>query len=317
MRHAVMCVRSTAPIAQQERKRGSTKSRGIICGTPYDTTKTVDVTHRSDLRSNGEENSATANEICRKRTVNLSRVWQIQIGHDLCKFLLAFGQPWVCDFLGLDGGAQPPLVVVRRVDDGVVWQREELVVDRVVEVGGRSLLEVGAAAAADEQHIAREDGAQRLAHERDAAVGVPRRREHAQQRPAVRPADALALLEHHVRLGARCGGDGGAQPAHALLQLARASDVVRVAVRVQSLRQRQALRRDHLQVAIHLLEDGVDDDGLLGLAVGQDVGVGRRAAALRLGPVEELGDRDGLEVVLVDALAEDGEHLRLGRAASV
>jgi|AntRauMFilla1563_2_1112583.scaffolds.fasta_scaffold208010_2 hypothetical protein len=57
-------------------------------------------------------------------------------------------------------------------------------------------------------------------------------------------------------------GDDRLDPLHAFLNLAAARDVVRVAVRVQAVLQVQAQARDHGQVAVHHLQDRVDQQRL-------------------------------------------------------
>ena len=64
------------------------------------------------------------------------------------------------------------LVVVRRVDGGVAAQGEDAVVDGTVQLLGRAPLEVRAAAAVDQQRVAREHGAVVVEDEGKATRGV-------------------------------------------------------------------------------------------------------------------------------------------------
>lgn len=78
-----------------------------------------------------------------------------------------------CARIGFKFDARAHLVVVRRVDGGAVAQGQDAVVHRAVELLGGPTLEVCAAAAADQQRVAREYGAVVIEDEGQAPSRVP------------------------------------------------------------------------------------------------------------------------------------------------
>ena len=76
--------------------------------------------------------------------------------------------------------SQITIVVVAGKHGILVAQREYLFVYGVEETFGAALLKVGASATTYEQGVAREHDLGRVAHERHAAVRVPRSRERVQ-----------------------------------------------------------------------------------------------------------------------------------------
>ena len=90
-------------------------------------------------------------------------------------------------------------IVVRRIEQAGLGQREDARAHRAVERARVALLEVGAARAADHQAVAGEGHALVVEHVGDAAVGVARRRAHFEGAPAER--DPVAVLQQPV--GAR------------------------------------------------------------------------------------------------------------------
>ena len=88
---------------------------------------------------------------------------------------------------------------------------------------------------------------------------MPRGREDLEPPPATRPLDELAVGDVAVGARARRLGDDRPHRGEAPLERAGARDVVRVAVRVEREREREAERGDRCEIAIDLLEDGLDE----------------------------------------------------------
>ncbi len=148
-----------------------------------------------------------------------------------------------------------------------------------------AVLEIGAAGAADEQRVAGEDA---VAHQEAVrVVRVSGRIEHVERETLDGELVALghahgdhvdlALFAHH--------GDA----VGAVAQRAEAGDVIGVQVRVDRLDQLEIELAHELDVAIHLLQNGIDDQRLAAVPAGEQVSVGSRDA------VEELAeDHPGL-----------------------
>ena len=61
-----------------------------------------------------------ADEVCRERFVDLLRVGQAQVSHELDEFRLRLGQSRVGALFLADSRSPPPFVVVRRINYRVV-----------------------------------------------------------------------------------------------------------------------------------------------------------------------------------------------------
>ena len=94
-------------------------------------------------------------------------------------------------------------------------------------------------------------------------------------------------LDEDVSLAATLGREDGLTARQELLEPPCACDVVGVDVGVHHVLQHQPQLPNQLGVSLRLLYDGVDDDGLLGLAVPQEVGVG---GGLRVKQLSEYHD---------------------------
>src|SRR3546814_17437822 len=88
----------------------------------------------------------------------------------------------------------------------VVGQREQTVRDRIPGRAGVAVLKIGAATAADQQHVAAEYGARtiRIEHEAERFVGMTRRVQRLQHDDT--DADALAISQRSEerRVGKEC-----------------------------------------------------------------------------------------------------------------
>ena len=113
-------------------------------------------------------------------------------------------------------------------------------------------LEVGAAAAAYEQRVSREDDAELRVIVTHAASSVAGRGEHLESARARRPAHLLTLSQQLISLCSRRCADRRAEPRDPLLERARARDVVGVRVGVEGEHELSAHRFDGGEVAIHL-----------------------------------------------------------------
>ena len=91
---------------------------------------------------------------------------------------------------------------------------------------------------------------------------MPRCREDLEPPPATRPLDDLAVGDVAVGARTRRLGDDRLDRREAPLERAGAGDVVGVAVRVEREREREAERGDRGEIAVDLLEHGIDEDGL-------------------------------------------------------
>ena len=83
-----------------------------------------------------------------------------------------------------------------------------------------------------------------------------------------------AHLDQEVGLATTLGGEDGLTAREELLQPAGASDVVGVDVGVHHVLEAQPQLPHQLGVSLGVLDDGVDEERLLGVTVPQEVGVG-------------------------------------------
>ena len=148
--------------------------------------------------------------------------------------------------------------------------------DAVVEVRRAAGLKIGAAAGFDQQSIASE---QELLYRRVDEVGVVvvrvSGREQRMQRH--RPhAERLSLLHADVGAG-QIEHLGVGDPAlRALLEPARAGEVIGMDVGLQRRHQGQSHVLEHLQVAFRGIQHGIDEDCLPRLLAADEIGVGAR-----------------------------------------
>jgi hypothetical protein len=162
---------------------------------------------------------------------------------------------------------------MRRIKQAVGGQRENLLAHRAVHRRWVALLEVGAAAAADQQAIAGERHRAVIEDKSEAAGGVARRRAHHQPPPA--ESDDIVL--HQIAVGS---GNAARLRHHdltagALLHQRGPGDVIGVDMGFQRGDEVEAEFGDERRVAPHLLENRVDQHRGAALAVAQQIGVGR------------------------------------------
>ena len=93
----------------------------------------------------------------RHRHVHHLRIGQLQIVHQIDIFVDRFDpEPRIEQLFLADGRDGIALVVVRRIDQRLVGQLQQLAEDRIVLRARIAVLEIGAAGAADEQRVAGE-----------------------------------------------------------------------------------------------------------------------------------------------------------------
>ena len=234
---------------------------------------------RADLRS-------AALEIGRHGDIDLLGMRQAQIGHVAAEIAFAqlAAQARVEAALFGDAAGGQAAVVVGGIEQAAVRQGKDLVMDGSVEPARVALLEVGPAAAPDQQAVAGERHRAVVQNVGDAAAGVAGRRAHREMTLA--EADMVVLGQQAVgALGTRSGGQQDAT-VETLLEQPGARDVVGVDMGLQGRHEVQAELLDQRAVTLTLLEHGIDHDRLLRLGAAEHIGVGRR---LR---VEELAEQD-------------------------
>jgi hypothetical protein len=174
---------------------------------------------------------------------------------------------------------------VARVEARVAGEAQDLLVDRGVERPRISLLEVGAAAPADEEGVAGERHPRLRADVRDAAVGVARGAARLERKAP--EGDRVAVPHEPVR-----GAHAGPLPqdetaAESRPERAARGHVVGVDVGLERLRELELQLLEELDVPLELLPHGVDQQRLARHLVRQEVGVGGRRG------VEELAEDHG------------------------
>ncbi len=89
--------------------------------------------------------------------VDLLWIGQVQRGHNLDELIHGLsGQPRVALALLADGADVAVMIIVRRVDQAIVGQGEQLFGDRTVQRLRVASLEIGSAGAVDQQRVAGE-----------------------------------------------------------------------------------------------------------------------------------------------------------------
>ena len=195
----------------------------------------------------------------RHRDVHHLRVRQFQVVHqrDIVVDRLHL-QARIVALLLADGGDGVALVVVRREDQRLVGQAQQLAEQRFVLRARVAVLEIGAAGAADQQRVA---GEHAVAHQEAVGiVGVAGRVQHVDAEAL--DGELVAFGEphrHHVGLGVLAHHRDA---MGAVAQRAEAGDVVGVQMGVDRLDQLEVEFADQLQIAIDLLQHRVDDQRL-------------------------------------------------------
>ena len=148
-------------------------------------------------------------EVGRHRDIELFRVRQVQIVHVAGEIGFAglAAEARVEMPLLADAGRGQPAIIMRRIEQTIVGQGEDLLMHRAVHRARIALLEIGPAAAADQQAIAGEGHAPVVEHIGQAAAGMARRLAHLQ----IAPAKGDHVVGHQIAVGPR-GAAVGRQP---------------------------------------------------------------------------------------------------------
>ena len=164
-----------------------------------------------------------------------------------------------------------PAVIVPRIDEAAIGQREDLLAHAAIEHARIAALEVGAATAADEERIARERHRAIVDHVGDAAIRV------AGGGPGLDV--ALSELNLFARFDIAIGADSAAgagqddAAAELLAQQPRAGDMIGVHVSLEGPGELEAELVDERGVAPRLLEHRVDQQRLTRRGVGEKIRV--------------------------------------------
>ena len=166
------------------------------------------------------------------------------------------------------------------VQHEVVGQREDLLVDRLVQRLCVPLRKIRPPTPADEQGVTGERQPALGQHKRQTSVRVSGCGADFQVEIAECHPVAVGYL--HVGFGFADGRDDALAGRDAFFQCTGSGHVIGVHVRVEGVAQVQAEVVDHLQVSVGHLVDRVDDDRVLRLPVGQEVRVGVRVGVEQL-----------------------------------
>ncbi len=173
-----------------------------------------------------------------------------------------------------DAGDGEAAIVVRRIEQAGLGQREDAAAHRAVERAGVALLEIGAARATDHYTVAGEGHALVVEHVGHAAAGMARRRPDLER--ALAEGHAIAVLQHEVGTR-RTAGVGQRDPAaQPILHQPRAGDMIGVDMGLERPQELQPQLGHKRRIAPDLLEDGIDHHRLACRRAAQQVGVGRR-----------------------------------------
>src|SRR5208282_82085 len=187
------------------------------------------------------------------------------------------------------------VVMARQHDEGVV-EREEPVVQAVVELGRVAARKVGPSTLPDEERVA--GGDVPLEDVEDAVLGVARRVDHMEPEPPDR--HGVPVGDGDVLVDRRDAVGDDLRPG-ALLHVLVAGDVVWVAVGVQDVSDLHAPRIDRLEHGVDA-ERGVDHDPLPTGFLRHEVG--------------EVKIRPDAELVEEHAPARRGAYLRVGEVVT-
>jgi len=201
-------------------------------------------------------------------------IGQVQFRHDVAEALqrYRFTESGIALlFLG-DGRDSSTAVVMAGIDQGVVWQREQLVSNAVKQVVGAAVLKVSPTAAVDEQCITAE---QAISEEiGKVPVCVPGGMQGCELQAADDERDTF--FDAHIRAGQLVDSRPRDTAAGLLLQLQRGGDVVGMYMGVQGERQLQVQPGQLGQVAVRCGNDRVDEHGLAGVLAPEYVGISGR-----------------------------------------
>ncbi|MCY1301398.1 hypothetical protein D9M70_510090 [compost metagenome] len=222
-------------------------------------------------------------DVGRHRHIHHLRVRQLEVVHQVDIFVDGFHpETWIEVLLFADGRNRVALVVVRRVDERLVRQLQELVEDRVILLARVAVLEIRAPGAADQERVTGKDPPPHVAAHQEGIgiVGMAGRIEHV---------EAETLDRHPVALRNPHGNDVGRRLlAHhgdamgLVAQRPEPGDVIGMEMGIDRLDQPEVEFADELQVTLDLFQYRIDDQRLAALAAGDQVGIGAGHAVEQL-----------------------------------
>ncbi len=213
--------------------------------------------------------ACAAFEVGRDRLVDARGHRQVEIVHDGKELLAGLAGDASVEAPFLADAAHPaPLVVVRRIDEDLLVEREELLGNARPERLRAAVLEVGTSTAADKQSVAGEDPV--APQVRDASRRMPGGGDR--ENFLVAEEDHVAVTEQAV-VALRM-----AVPAHrrlrarGLFERVRGGHVIGVHVGLERVLEREAVLAQQAHVALDLLGDRIDQHGLVARVVGDEIG---------------------------------------------
>ena len=165
-----------------------------------------------------------------------------------------------------------------RGKDQRLFRQPHQALQALVLGAGIAVLEIGAAGAADEQRVAGEHAIAEM--EAVGIVGVAGRVEHVEAHALDAEPVAVGNPHRHDVDLALLAHDRDA--ARAVAQRAQAGDVVGVQMRVDRLHELKIELLHQLEVAVDLLQHGIDDERFAAPTAGEDVAIGARDAVEQL-----------------------------------
>ncbi len=182
-------------------------------------------------------------------------------------------EPWIEAALLGDAGHREAAVIMRRIEQAIVGQVEDLVVHRAIYRRRVALLEIRATAATDRQAIAGKGHAAVIQYIGQAAVGMPRGR--ANHKPPATEGYHIVLCQ--VAVGTRCATPRRQHDLAAQTPLEQPSTghVIGMNMSFQRRDQAEVKLIDKGPITTDLLEHRIDQHRLTGALITQQIGVGR------------------------------------------
>ena len=220
----------------------------------------LDCDLRLPERARDRRLARAAFEIGRDRLVDARRHGQVEIVHDGKELLAGLARDARVEAPFLADAAHPAsLVVVGRIDEDLLVEREELLGDARPQRLRAPVLEIGAPAAADEEGVAGEDPV--APQVRDASRRMPGGGDR--ENFLVAEEDHVAVLEQAVvALRIAVPADRGLR-AGGPLERVRGGHVVGVHVGLERVLESETVLAQETHVALDLLGDRIDQDSLV------------------------------------------------------
>jgi hypothetical protein len=191
--------------------------------------------------------------------IDLLGVRQSEIGEIADKIGLAerAAYPWIIALLLVHRRCRRAAIVMRRQEQTIVRQREDLLLDRMIELLRITMLKIGSPTAAYQQRVTGESARKIVENIGETAIGMARRRADFERARA--ELDHVAMLEISIRAFGTARARKRDLAAKPLLQEPGAGDMIGMDMRVQSPKQFEPELADEGSVAPHLLEHRIDE----------------------------------------------------------